>query len=116
MITNRHQINKFITYVEAYDAEVRRFAADPSGYVTEWQRRGAASRVPVPDGGDLTPQAAAALAGVDYATLYRMGAHPYVLWHFCEGVLVWAGQASWSQLKEEYRDAVAAAGLVDFST
>ncbi len=112
----RFQIDKFITHVEALDAEVREFAADPERYVRAWTERGAASRIPVPDGGALSPEAATALGSIDYATLYRLGAHPYILWHFAEAVLVWAGDKTWPELKEEFRSAVAPHGNPDFTT
>ena len=112
----RFQMSKFIAYVEASDAEVRKFVDDPSGYVAAWTERGAASRIPVPDGGALTTEAATALASVDYETLYRLGAHPYILWHFSEAVLVWAGDMTWPELKEQFRSAVAPHGNPDFTT
>lgn len=112
----RFQIDKFITYVEATDEQVRRYAIDPAGYVAEWVQRGAAARTPIPDGGPLSPAARDALSKVDYAALYRMGAHPYVLWHFTEAVLVWAGDLAWAELKEQFRAAVAGAGYPDFAT
>jgi hypothetical protein len=113
---NRFEIDKFITYVEASDAEVHSFVADPPGYVSQWISRGAASHAPVPDGGRLSAEAAAALGAIDYPVLYRMGAHPYVLWHFCEAALVWAGELTWPELKEQFRSAVMADGNPDFTT
>ena len=116
MTMERFNVNKFIAYVEASDAAVREYVADPVGYVQAWVARGAASRVPVADGGPLSPESAAALGATDYATLYRMGAHPYILWHFAEAALVWAGDKTWPELKEEFRAAVAADGNPDFTT
>ncbi len=113
---NRFEIDKFLTHVEASDAEVLSYVADPAQYVQSWTDRGAAARVPVPDGGRLSREAAAALGAVDYATLYRMGAHPYVLWHFAEAALVWAGELTWPELKEQFREAVLADGNPDFTT
>ena len=116
MTMERFQINKFIAFVEASDDAVREFTADPPSYVAGWIERGAASRIPVADGGTLSEAAAEWLGAVDYASLYRVGAHPYILWHFAEAVLVWAGDKTWSELKEEFRSAVLADGNPDFTT
>ena len=110
------EIDKFILYVEASDAEVRLYSADPSSYVAEWERRAAGSRVPVANGGTLTAEEREALASIDYAELYRLGAHPYVLWHFVEAVFVWAGEVSWPEMTERYRAAITPYGYPDFST
>ena len=66
--------------------------------------------------GRLGSEAAGALGSIDYAALYRMGAHPYVLWHFAEAALVWAGELTWPELKEQFRSAVVADGNPDFTT
>lgn len=116
MTMERFQVDKFITHVEASDDAVREFVADPAAYVAEWMNRGAAARIPVADGGQLSARAARALRDVDYATLYRLGAHPYILWHFAEAILVWAGDMTWAALKEEFRSAVAGDGNPDFTT
>lgn len=116
MSMNRFEIDKFITYVEASDSEVRSYVANPAEYVRSWISRGAASQAPIPNGGTLGSEAAGALGSIDYAALYRMGAHPYVLWHFAEAALVWAGELTWPELKEQFRSAVVADGNPDFTT
>lgn len=110
------EIDKFALYVEASDEQVRSYAADPEAYVARWEQRGLASRVPVADGGALTMEERRALATGDYAELYRLGAHPYVLWHFVEAVFVWAGDVSWPEMTERYRTAITPHGRPDFST
>ena len=91
---SRFQVNKFIAWVEGLDAEVEAYAADPRGYVDEWEERATASRLPTPNSGAFTPEERTALATVDHGELYRLGAHPYMLWHFVEAVRVWAGDAT----------------------
>lgn len=113
---SRYEVDKFLRHVEGSDDEVRAYAADPDGYVETWRRRGAASRLPVPDGGRLEAAEADALRRRDPGALYRLGAHPYLLWHFMEAVWVWTGERSWPDLNEEYRTAVAPAGYPDFGT
>ena len=63
------------------------------------------------DGRDLTAEEKKALIDVDYATLYRLGAHPFLLNGFTR--LVWKGEAA---LNAEYRKNIAPFGYPDFST
>ena len=111
-----YDLDKFIMYVEASDDQVRSYAADPEAFVARWEQRGLASRVPVDDGGSLSAGERQVLAEADYAELYRLGAHPYVLWHFVEAVFIWAGDVPWPEMNVRFREAVAPHGLPDFST
>jgi len=113
---SRFDVNKFITFVEAADEQVHQFSADPATYVARWVEKGEASRIPIADGGPLSDSERTALAEVDYVELYQMGAHPYVLWHFAEAVLVWAGELTWPELSGQFRSAVTEFGNPDFST
>lgn len=113
---SKYDIDKFITYVEGSDDQVHEFVADPAAYVAAWLELGRSSRVPVPNGGHLAASEQQALVSIDYAELYRVGAHPYVLWHFTEAVLVWAGDLTWPELKELFREAITDYGRPDFAT
>ena len=64
------------------------------------------------EGRDLTEDERAALIKVDYAALYRMGAHPFLLNGFTR--LVWKGDRA--TLNAEYRKSIAPHGYPDFST
>ena len=64
------------------------------------------------DGRDLTAAERKALIDVDYATLYRLGAHPFLLNGFTR--LVWKGDKA--ALNAQYRKNIAAFGYPDFST
>ena len=88
---SRYQLNKFITWVEGLDAEVEAYSSDPAAYVDAWE-------------------------SVDHGELYRLGAHPYMLWHFVEAVRVWAGDATWPEMKERYRADVIPHGYPDITT
>ena len=57
-------------------------------------------------GRDLTPEEREALIRVDYATLYRLGAHPFLLNGFTR--LVWKGDRA--TLNAEYRKNIAPYG------
>lgn len=107
-------IDKLIRTVELSDANVAAFIEDPAAFVADWESKGAASRVPVPDGGRLTDEERRAFVTRDYGELYRLGAHPYLLWHFIEAV--WVHEVPWPELKERYREAVIPHGLPSFTT
>ena len=64
------------------------------------------------DGRDLTAEEKKALIDVDYATLYRLGAHPFLLNGFTR--LVWKGDKA--ALNADYRKNIAPFGYPDFST
>jgi hypothetical protein len=64
------------------------------------------------EGRDLTEEERKALINVDYATLYRLGAHPFLLNGFTR--LVWKGDKA--TLNAEYRKNLAPHGYPDFST
>ena len=64
------------------------------------------------EGRDLTEEERSALIDIDYATLYRLGAHPFLLNGFTR--LVWKGDKA--ALNAEYRKKIAPFGYPDFST
>ena len=64
------------------------------------------------EGRELTEEEKKALIDVDYATLYRLGAHPFLLNGFTR--LVWKGDKA--ALNTEYRKNIAPFGYPDFST
>ena len=113
---SRFQLDKFITSVEASDDAVRRYAADPAAFVEAWEARASESRLPTADSGTFTDEERAALSACDHAALYRLGAHPYVLWHFVEAVRVWAGDAAWVDMTARYREDIRGLGAPDFTT
>jgi len=63
-------------------------------------------------GRELTEEERKALIAVDYATLYKLGAHPFLLNGFTR--LVWKGDKA--ALNAEYRKNIAPFGYPDFST
>jgi len=64
------------------------------------------------DGRNLTAEEKKALIDLDYATLYRLGAHPFLLNGFTR--LVWKGDKA--ALNAEYRKNIAPFGYPDFAT
>lgn len=113
---SRFQIDKFIAYVESSDEAVRSYVDDPAGFVAAWEERARRSRLPTADSGRFTDAERAAIVDRDHAELYRMGAHPYVLWHFVEAVRVWTGEATWPEMTARYRDDVRSHGVPDHAT
>lgn len=110
------EIDKFIAYVEGSDDAVREYVADPARYVASWEERAETSRLPTADSCAFTPEERVAVERRDHAELYRMGAHPYVLWHFVEAVRVWTGEVTWLEMTAQYRTDVAPHGVPGFST
>jgi len=113
---SRYEIDKLMRHIEESDGAVQAYAADPAAYVAEWERRAAEARTPPPDGGVLTDEERAAFVSKDPIELYRLGAHPYLLWHFAEAVFVWAGDTKWPDANRLFRDGVAQHGYPDFGT
>jgi hypothetical protein len=62
-------------------------------------------------GRDLSAEERAALLGGDYATLFRLGAHPFLLWAFTRAVLPNGGPTP-----QEYTAALLPSGTPDFAT
>ncbi len=102
---SRYTVNRILRDVYFDAAELVRYQADRVGYVRGWQQD---RRRP------LTGDEATAVAAADYASLYAMGAHPYLIWGFCEIVLV--PGMSRVDLVAAYRAALLPLGYPDVST
>lgn len=114
---SRYEINKFIRYTDNHADRISAFAADTETWVMQWASRAAdASPFPVPDGGLLTEAEQAAVIAEDYSTLYQMGTHPYLLFHFVRAVDMARGTTPWPEFVERYRSFVAPHGEPDFGT
>lgn len=111
----KYMIDKFLRAVEMSDESVRAYVADPAAFVDAWLS-GSGGPHSVTDDRVLTAQEQQAYATRDYEALYRLGAHPYLLWHFTEAVYEgeFTPERGWRQLVEEYRAAVAPHGHVDY--
>ncbi len=96
-------INKFLRAVEMSNAEVEAYVRDPRAYVEAWVE-GASPVARWADNRDLAPAAVDAIATRDFESLYALGAHPYLLWHFTEAVFI--PEEPWPALVERYRAAV----------
>lgn len=105
-----YMLNKFMRAVEMSDDAVRAYVADPAAFVASWLD-GAPGPDQRPDDRVLTEAERAAFAAGDYAALYALGAHPYLLWHFTEAVYI--HETPWPELNERYREAVRPHGYPD---
>lgn len=105
-----YMLGKFMRTVEMEDAQRDAYIADPAGYVREWM-----TLAPGPEAATddrvLSGEEQDALTGRDFGALFRLGAHPYLLWHFTEAVYEheFAEGFGWRDLVERYRAAIAPA-------
>lgn len=107
---SRYMLNKFMRSVEMSDAAVAAYVTDPAGFVRSWLDGGAGPDQR-PDDRELTVEERRAFDGRDFAALYALGAHPYLLWHFTEAVYI--HETTWPELNERYRSAVRPLGYPD---
>ena len=98
-------MNKLLLAIDHDTESIERFIADTPGFLDEWE---AAS-------GHLTSEERSAFQAWDYAALYAMGAHPFLLFQ--------AMRAAWVPTRiempdfiEAYRAAVTPLGRPDFTT
>jgi len=108
---SKYMINKLMRAIEMSDAAVTAYVADPSAFVDAWIDGGAGPDA-VTDDQLLTDEERAAFIARSEAELYRLGAHPYLLWHFIEAV--WVHEVPWPTLNERYREAVRPYGYPDY--
>jgi len=73
---SRYAIDKVMREVAHDEAAQAAFLADAPGYL---------------DGRDLTDEERAAFLAGDYGALYRLGAHPFLLWAFTRAGLPGGG-------------------------
>ncbi|WP_022888886.1 hypothetical protein [Agromyces italicus] len=111
----KYMVDKFLRWVELSDERVAAYVDDPAAYVEGWLGAAPGPEAATDDR-SLTDAERAAFVGRDFAALYALGAHPYLLWHFTEAVHAheFTPESGWRALVERYRAAVAPQGLVDY--
>ncbi len=78
---SRYLVDKFLYRVDRDPAWLERYASDPARCVAEWEESEAhAIGTERTSGHSFTDPERGALAARDHVALYRMGAHPFVLW------------------------------------
>jgi hypothetical protein len=110
---SKYMINKLMWEVERTDHALTAFKRDTSGFIDGWEATQALP--PYPEGGKLTPEERTAFEEWDYAALYRLGAHPFLLWQFTRAIWV-PERMTEEELATSFREAVSNLGYPDFST
>ncbi len=94
---SRYAVDKVMRETLMYPQRRETFLADPAAYL---------------EGRDLTDEERTALSALDYATLYKLGAHPFLLFG-------WAVRAHKRELRsfvQEYKEAIKPYGYPDYGT
>jgi hypothetical protein len=102
---SKYFVDKFMRLVNQQEWAEKAYVRDPAGFVAEWEER---------EGQRLTDDERDALARRDYAKLYALGAHPFLLWSFTEAV--WVHEVPRDELVRDYKAKTAAVGYPDFTT
>ena len=110
---SKYMINKLLWEVEGRDESLRAFIDDSAGFIDRWER--SEPLPPYPLGGTLTAEERRAFESWDYSTLYRLGAHPFLLWQFARAVWV-PGRMGADEFVVAFRTGVAEHGHPDFAT
>lgn len=113
---SRFTVNKFMSFVEGSDQAVLDYVEDPTSYVQHWEGRAREHRLPLPDSAMFTDGERSALERRDHREIYRLGGHPYLLWHFVEAIRVWTGETTWPDMKEQFRSDIAGIETPDHTT
>jgi hypothetical protein len=106
-------VNKFMWEVDRSEQTVQAFRQDPAAFVRRWES--VAAVPPFPEGGRLTDVERRAVVTLDFAALYGLGAHPFLLWQFLRSVLV-PEQMTHDELVAAFAAGVAGLGYPDFAT
>jgi len=114
----RYEIDKLMQRINMNPDAQARYIADPAAFVAEWEAIAEADPVdpdPYPLGGRLDDAERKAFVERDAIALYRMGAHPFLLWSWTESV--WIHERPRDELVRWYKEQVAAIGTPpDFET
>lgn len=77
---SRSEIDLLLVAIDQTDAGLHAFLADPESFVHRWEAEHERREEGRWLGGALTDEERSAFVGRDYGALYRMGAHPSLLW------------------------------------
>lgn len=103
---SRYAVNAFMRLVNMDPVALAAYVGEPAAFVASWLAE--LGRPP------LSVEERQALDRRDYAALYRLGAHPYLLWSFTEAV--WVPEVSRADLIADYKAAAAEVGYPDCRT
>lgn len=112
---SRYMINKLMWQIDRDHEALEAFKRDPTGFIATWESPPEPPTPPYPDGGALTTDERDAFLRGDYARLYALGAHPYLLWHFVRAVASTEG-TNVGELSDSFKDGIRSHGVPDFTT
>lgn len=114
---SRYLLDKFLYQVDRSPGELDAYARDPAGYVERWEKEvahviGGGERT---SGHALSDAERKAIVGIDIREMYRLGAHPFILWTAMLP-LIEQRHSSFPEALRAYQDAIAGLGTPDWST
>jgi hypothetical protein len=113
---SRYLVDKFLYRVDRDEAWLARYAADAASCVADWEASEAHTLgSETTSGHAFTAEERAALASRDHEALYRMGAHPFILWTLFIPLLERSYPTA-KALQDAYAKQVAPYGRPDFRT
>lgn len=110
---SRAEIDLLLFAIDRTDAALHSFAEDPAAFVEEWEREHDRRDEGRWLGGRLNEEERAAFVAMDYGTLYRMGAHPNLLWQVVRAL---AADRDIDDVVREYREVIEPLGRPSFET
>jgi hypothetical protein len=113
---SRYLVNKFMYRVNRDEVALTAYVDDPATFVANWERTEGPrlSDAEQTSGHQFSDEERTALIERDYAKLYALGAHPFMLWSFAEAV--WAREIPSRDLMQQYREKTSPFGYPDFGT
>ncbi|MPZ88813.1 MAG: hypothetical protein GEU81_12210 [Nitriliruptorales bacterium] len=114
---SRYLVDKFLYEVDRSEDLFNAYVADPASFVPYWEREHGPLVTPVEKvgGHSLTAEERRALTEFDFETLYRMGAHPFILWTLMLPILQ-QQMSSFSEISEHYVSRIAKYGRPGWDT
>ncbi|MBI2357576.1 MAG: hypothetical protein HYV04_01445 [Deltaproteobacteria bacterium] len=102
---SKYLMNKFIHHVNMNEAAEKEYKTGPRAFVEKWEKEQKLK---------FTREEREALHNRDYAKLYALGAHPFMLWSWTEAV--WAHEIPREELVKDYKEKAGKIGYPDFKT
>lgn len=102
---SKYLVNKFMHLVNMNEWAEKEYKNNPAAFVEKWEKDEKLK---------LAPEEREALAKRDYAKLYAIGAHPFLLWSFTEAV--WVHEVPREELVKDYKEKTGKIGYPNFKT
>lgn len=102
---SRYYADKLLRDIISAEDRLEAYLHDRAGFVDRWLKR---------DERELSDEERRGIVERDYAALYALGVHPFLLWTWTE--FVWTPERPRDEVVRDYKDAVRPLGYPDFST